>query len=64
MRGGRRPLGDPEDGRATFVAFKVSREQAELLDSVVKKTGATRSEVLRAALRRYLPELEEAPQAS
>ena len=54
----------PADPRPSSVAFKVNREQADLLDRVVKKTVRDTLEVIRAALRHYLPELEEAPKAS
>ena len=60
----RKRFGARQTPGSSSVAFKVNREQADLLDRVVKKTVATRSEVIRAALRHYLPELEEAPKAS
>lgn len=63
MPGGRKPLGDPKDGRASLLNFKVSKEQFQLLDRLVQQTGSTRSDVMRAALQRYL-QLEEVPEAS
>jgi len=66
MSGGRKPLGDPKDGLAPFIGFRVPRETAEAMDRYVKAIGRTRSEFLRDAIDQALKRAmdEEVAQAS
>ena len=43
---------------------RLPRRQAEMVDELVKETGATRSAIFRAALDRYLLEVKEVTKAS
>jgi predicted DNA-binding protein len=65
MSGGRKPLGDPKHGLAPLLNFRVPHEQADRLNQLVRQSGKTRSDLIRAAIDRYLvDELQEAHQAS